>query len=175
MIAAFWRLEEHDTLPSTSDLCRRRAEAGEAAGLALLAHRQTAGRGTNGHTWSSPPGNLALSLLLRPNLALADIPAIAPRTGQIVAAALAPHAPAPLSVKFPNDILLNGAKLAGILVESAATGSRLDWLIIGIGANLAHAPDLPDRATACLGEALSPRSAAEAILTEMEKEGVFFL
>ena len=70
MIAAAvqWRLETHDRLTSTSDACRQAALAGAPEGLAIRATQQTAGRGTNGRSWASPPGNLYLSLLLRPSI-----------------------------------------------------------------------------------------------------------
>lgn len=162
--AEAWRLETYARLASTSDLCRDRAQAGEAAGLAVRADEQTAGRGTQGRLWVSPPGNLYLSVLLRPRIPPREAPQIAPGVGALVAAALQPFAPAKLEVKWPNDVLLDGAKLAGILVESAASGASLDWLVIGIGANLATAPTLPDRPTATLSGALTAPAAAAVIL-----------
>ncbi len=169
MIAAAvqWRLETHDRLTSTSDACRQAALAGAPEGLAIRATQQTAGRGTNGRSWASPPGNLYLSLLLRPSIPPREASHFSLHAGLAVAEALQAHAPKPLSLKWPNDVLLNGAKLAGILVETAATGDTLDWMIIGIGANLAIAPTLPDRATASLNAQISPEPAAHAVLARL--------
>jgi BirA family transcriptional regulator, biotin operon repressor / biotin---[acetyl-CoA-carboxylase] ligase len=149
-----WRLELHESLSSTSDHLVQRAHAGEPAGLAVLARRQTAGRGREGRGWQSPAGNLFLSVLLRPPGSLRQAPAWSLLAAVALAEALAVRLPDPeaLSLKWPNDLLLGGAKLAGVLVEVAASpeGDSLDWLVIGTGVNLAVAPPLPDRATASL-------------------------
>jgi BirA family transcriptional regulator, biotin operon repressor / biotin---[acetyl-CoA-carboxylase] ligase len=117
------------------------AQSGAADGTWLHADMQSGGRGRLGRQWASPPGNLYASGLVR--LCPSDP---APATLALVAGValietLAVYAPdAPLSIKWPNDILCDGAKLAGILLER--TG---DAVVIGIGANLAHHPDLADR------------------------------
>ncbi|WP_426957734.1 biotin--[acetyl-CoA-carboxylase] ligase [Muricoccus radiodurans] len=168
-----WRLLVHEQLASTSDLVRTLAEAGEPDGLAVLARRQTAGRGTHGRTWESPPGNLYLTVLLRPTVPAHE----ASQWGLLAALALhdvlARHvsAPARLTVKWPNDLLLGGAKCAGILTE-AAVGPRgdLDWLAIGFGANLAAAPEVPGRATAALPRpAPVPEEAARDLLAALDR------
>ncbi len=145
---ARWRLEAFDSLPSTSDLCIARAEAGEPAGLAVLARVQTRGRGRSGRSWVGQ-GGLAVSVLLRPE---ADPQ---PLGGWPLLAGLALHqalgGDARLMLKWPNDVLLGSAKLAGILVERG-TGAGRDWLVIGFGANLLVAPALPGRETACLAQ-----------------------
>jgi BirA family biotin operon repressor/biotin-[acetyl-CoA-carboxylase] ligase len=171
---AAWRLHQFATLPSTQDFCRTRAEAGEPACLAVLAGCQTAGRGTHGRPWQSPPGNLYLSVLLRP----AEPARTLMQWSLLAAVALAQTlsrlvpADAALTCKWPNDLLLGGAKLAGVLVEAAcAADGTLDWLVIGFGANLAHAPIVPDRPTACLaGAAPAPAAApvARALLAELD-------
>ena len=160
--AAIWRLEVHETLGSTSDLCRERALAGEAGGLAVLALRQTAGRGSRGRGWVSPPGNLYLSLLLRPTTKPREAGMWALLAGVAVAEALAEFG---VVLKWPNDILHDGAKLGGILIESSLnpTGA-LDFLVIGIGLNLAHAPTLSERRTASLSGAVDPQVTARRIL-----------
>lgn len=165
--AVTWRLELHDSLASTSAVCRAAAEAGAPAGLAVMARTQTAGRGTQGRRWASPPGNLYLSVLLRPAVPAREAPDFAPRVGAALLAALTPLAPASLTLKLPNDVLMSGAKLAGVLVETAASGPTLDWMVIGIGVNLATAPALSDRETACLGP-LDPEAVAHLILTALE-------
>jgi BirA family transcriptional regulator, biotin operon repressor / biotin---[acetyl-CoA-carboxylase] ligase len=149
-----WRLRVEPTLASTSDLLLRLAAAGEPGGLAVLAHRQTAGRGRDGRAWTSPAGNLHLSVLLRPEAPAREAPRFALLAAVALAEALEPHVPpgAELRLKWPNDLLLDGAKLAGVLCESATRpDGGLDFLVIGCGANLAVAPDVPGRATASLG------------------------
>lgn len=154
-----WRLEIHEELGSTSDLVRARAEAGEPAGLAVLARRQTSGRGSRGRAWSTPAGNLAISILLRPRLAVRDAACMSLLAGIALADAIAPLLPPgpALALKWPNDLMLDGRKLAGILLDSHGDGAGgVDFLIPGIGANLAHAPILPDRIAACLADHIPP-------------------
>ena len=154
-----WRLQVHEVLPSTSDLCRSLAADGEAEGLAVLALRQTQGRGSRGRDWQSPAGNFYASMLLRPEERARDAGQWSLLAGVALAdalAALLPH-PAALRLKWPNDVLLGGAKLAGILVDSAAApDGSLDWLVIGIGVNLAVAPGVPGRTVAALADVVVP-------------------
>ncbi len=148
-----WRLRIHETLPSTSDLLLQLAVAGEPEGLAVMARQQSAGRGRDGRVWESPRGNLYLSLLLRPGGPAREAPQWALLAAVALHEVLAPllHEPEALRLKWPNDLLLGGAKCAGVLAEASATAEgRTDWLVLGIGANLAAAPQLPDRPTAAL-------------------------
>ncbi|MFC0388686.1 biotin--[acetyl-CoA-carboxylase] ligase [Muricoccus vinaceus] len=166
---AGWRLLVHDQLPSTADLIRRCAEDGADERLAVLARRQTAGRGTRGRAWESPPGNLYLSVLLRPHAAAREAPQWSLLAAVALHAALSPAAPG-LVLKWPNDLLLGGAKCAGILSEaSLAPSGGLDWLSFGIGVNLAFAPEVPGRPTAALPPpALAPEVAAAAIMASID-------
>ena len=168
-LPAGWRMLVHDQLPSTADLLREQAEAGEPERLAVLARRQTAGRGTRGRSWESPAGNLYLSVLLRPSVPVREVPQWGLLAAVAVHAALAPHA-AGLSLKWPNDLLLGGAKCAGILSEVALSAEgRLDWLAFGIGVNLASAPEVPGRATAALpAPAPAPEEAAAALIASID-------
>ena len=108
----------------------------------IIAARQTAGRGRRGRAWDAGEGNLAATLLLRPQASQAV-------TGQLsFAAALAAaemvqhFAPeAAITVKWPNDVLAAGRKIAGILLEGGAQNDNKAWLAIGIGVNLAHHPE----------------------------------
>lgn len=116
-------------------------------GLWLRAERQTAGRGRLGRAWVSPTGNLYASTVVR--LRPTDPPAA---TLAFVAAvtleeAVRVHLPAPsgLALKWPNDLLIAGAKLSGMLLERAG-----EMVVLGIGVNLAHHPELPDRTTTSL-------------------------
>jgi len=161
-----WRLRRYASLDSTSNLCLTLAEAGEPAHLAVLADRQTAPRGSRGRSWTTLPGNLALSVLLRPPCP----PSCAGQWALLAAVALAEGleaagAPA-LRVKWPNDVLLDGRKLAGILLDSAVQGDRLAYLVIGFGANLAEAPDLPG--VTKLPQPLPAATAADAVLHRID-------
>lgn len=169
-----WRIRSYARLASTSDLCVQLAASGEPDGLAVRADEQSAGRGRSGRAWHSAPGNLFLSVLLRPagNTAKAGFYALL--AGVAVREALASFLPDPaaLTLKWPNDLLLAGRKLAGILLESAsAPEGGLAWLVIGIGANLASAPSIASRATASLADAgiapPSPEAAAHAVLARL--------
>ncbi|HKM61547.1 MAG TPA: biotin--[acetyl-CoA-carboxylase] ligase [Acidisphaera sp.] len=167
-----WRLEVHDSLPSTTDRLAALAAKGAPDGTAVLALTQTRGRGSRGRAWSSPPGNLALSVLLRPD----EPAATAAEWPLLVAIALSdvliPRLPDPglLSLKWPNDVLLRGRKLAGILIDATTDEGRLRTLAIGVGANLSTAPDLPDRPTAAVSEVApppAPEDVARALLDAM--------
>jgi len=161
--AGFWRLRRYESLDSTSDLCTKLAAAGEPEGLAVMALRQTAGRGSRGRNWQSPPGNLYLSALLRPPGMLAEAGRWALLVAVAVADALATVLPDPsvLALKWPNDVLLDGRKCCGILLDATAkTGGAIDWLVIGCGVNLAHAPEIPGRRTACVAEFVPPPAPA---------------
>jgi BirA family biotin operon repressor/biotin-[acetyl-CoA-carboxylase] ligase len=168
-----WRLRIEAEIPSTSDLLRRLAAAGEPEGLAVMARRQTAGRGRDGRSWQSPEGNLYISLLLRPDAPAAEAPRFALLGGVALADALSAFLPdgAAIRLKWPNDLLLGGAKLAGILCEGAAHDGRIEWIVLGLGANLAVAPDLPDRPTTSLGRhaaAPDPEAVAVALIGALD-------
>ena len=161
--AGIWRFSEFDSLPSTSDFCIARAESGEPEGLAVLARSQSAPRGSRGRGWSESKGTLAFSVLLRPENAQpdarGDFAAGASVTIWPFLAALAFHDALCLEasyggrirLKWPNDIMLDGRKLGGVLVERGMQAGH-EWLVIGFGANLASRPELADRNVACLAE-----------------------
>ena len=161
-----FRLECHEVLESTSTLLKQRAEAGAAEGLAIQALRQSAGRGRQGRGWDSPAGNLYISVLLRPAVPLREAPQWSFVAAVALVETLKPLLPAAAqpTLKWPNDLLLDGAKAAGILVETGvAANHELDWICIGMGVNIATKPSLPDRATACLAEYLPAPPAPEAL------------
>ncbi len=152
-----WRRVALEAVDSTNEEAKRRAEAGEAEGLAVTALRQTAGRGRRGRAWQSPEGNLFVSMLLRPSRPPAEAATLSFLSSLAMAEAVeqvAPQLGSGLTCKWPNDLLLNGAKLCGILLESRnrpasdAAGGGVDYLIIGIGVNLVYdPPDTPYPAT----------------------------
>ena len=127
--AAGVRLIAHDTLGSTNAEALARARAGERGPLWITAARQTAGRGRRGNVWTSEPGNLYASLLLTDAAPPAHLPELASWSAlavlDAVARAAPPLAPA-LKLKWPNDLLLDGAKLAGILIEAESVGGDRD-------------------------------------------------
>ncbi|MFY2825987.1 biotin--[acetyl-CoA-carboxylase] ligase [Ruegeria sp. MALMAid1280] len=108
----------------------------------IMAHHQTAARGRRGRTWANPKGNLAATLLMRPqgNPEQAALRSFVAALALFDACVAVTGRAAGLSLKWPNDVLLNGGKLAGILLESTGQGRELSHLAIGIGVNLAEAP-----------------------------------
>jgi BirA family biotin operon repressor/biotin-[acetyl-CoA-carboxylase] ligase len=150
------------TVASTNDEAKRLADGGAPEGTLVWGLEQTAGRGRRGRGWHSPPGNLYMSAVLRPGKPVAQAALI----GFVAAVALADAlqdvglAANRLRLKWPNDVLVDQAKVAGILVEtSAASGETPSWLVLGMGVNLAHAPaDTPY-------PAISLRAAGLASLT----------
>jgi BirA family transcriptional regulator, biotin operon repressor / biotin---[acetyl-CoA-carboxylase] ligase len=150
LLPPFFTLVALECIDSTNEEALRRARAGAPEGTLVWAREQTGGRGRRGRAWSSPPGNLYLSLLLRP----AVPPAQAAQLGFVAAVALAETLRAclpterQLRCKWPNDLLINGAKVAGILPEAEASGRNVEALVLGMGVNLAsHPADTPYPAT----------------------------
>lgn len=133
-----------ERLESTNDVARRLAQDGAPSGQVVVAAEQTRGRGRYGRTWASPPGNLYASLLVRPGRPLAEAAQLSLVAGLALAEALEALGPPGLraTLKWPNDVLLDGAKTAGILLESAAGPEGLAaWVIVGTGVNIASFPD----------------------------------
>jgi BirA family biotin operon repressor/biotin-[acetyl-CoA-carboxylase] ligase len=138
---------------STQRVARDLARAGAAEGTVVVAERQTAGRGRLGRSWHSPAGlNLYCSLVLRPPLAPGAVPRLALVVGAAVAAAIVEETGAAAAIKWPNDVLVDGRKVAGILVEMDAEMERVHHVIAGIGVNVnapvaSFPPELRDKAT----------------------------
>jgi len=130
-------VEWPEELVSTSDRLKSLARAGTPEWTAVLAERQTGGRGREGRTWASPAGGLYLSVLLRPRfekvglLPLAAGVAVAEAAGELGVRA---------ELKWPNDVLAAGRKLAGILSEAASGPGGVEWVAIGIGVNVTLDP-----------------------------------
>ena len=108
----------------------------------IMAHRQTAARGRRGRVWGFPEGNFAATYVFRPggNAASAALRSFMAANATFEALAMKIDRDR-LAVKWPNDVLLNGGKVAGILLESSGQGGVVDWLSIGIGVNLVAVPD----------------------------------
>ncbi|HMA14943.1 MAG TPA: biotin--[acetyl-CoA-carboxylase] ligase [Kiloniellaceae bacterium] len=139
-----FRLVALEEIDSTSAEAKRLAVAGAEDGTLVWARRQTAGYGRQGRAWTSEPGNLFVSLIVRPDCGLAEAAQFSFITAVALGEAIGSVAPPLLEVtyKWPNDVLLNGRKGAGILLESKGdAGGRLEWLVIGVGVNVARFPD----------------------------------
>jgi BirA family biotin operon repressor/biotin-[acetyl-CoA-carboxylase] ligase len=142
-----YRLHHLPVVGSTNDEAKALARAGAAPGTVIWADVQSAGRGRRGREWQSPAGNLYMSLIQRP----AGPPATAAQLGFVTALALSDAlAVLPnreggvtaISLKWPNDVLVNGRKIAGILLESeTGIGGDVDFVVIGTGVNIATAPE----------------------------------
>jgi BirA family biotin operon repressor/biotin-[acetyl-CoA-carboxylase] ligase len=137
-------LTRHPSVTSTMDVCRELAERGAPEGMVVLADVQTAGRGRAGHTWFSPAGqSLYVSILLRPDLRpqqggwLTMLTALAV-LDCVSHTLLIPNSKFQIqnSIRWFNDVHLQGRKAAGVLVESALMDGRLDYAIAGIGLNV---------------------------------------
>jgi BirA family biotin operon repressor/biotin-[acetyl-CoA-carboxylase] ligase len=128
---------------STNDLMKDRARAGAPEWTVLLADVQTGGRGRHGHTWASAAGNLHLSVLVRPSGGAARWGLLPLMAGLGVAEGLAACG-VETELKWPNDVLVAGRKVAGVLVESATAGGALESAVIGVGVNVASVPETLD-------------------------------
>lgn len=171
-----WQRIDLALADSTNEEVRRRAESGAPEGLVIRADAQTAGRGRRGRAWASQPGNLYVSLLLRPRRDIAEVATLSFLTAVAVAEAVEQAGAAAgidlagrVRCKWPNDVMLDGAKLCGILLESrTGPDGRLDYLIVGVGVNLTTHPDgLPYPAThlGAAGVALPPGGLLDKMLT----------
>lgn len=153
---------------STNDDALAAARDGASEGTTFVCDEQRTGRGRSGREWSSYPGrDLTFSVVLRPRLAPEHLSLVTLAAGLACFHALAellPSLPRELGIKWPNDLLLSGKKLAGVLVESQGAGTRLPAVVIGIGLNMGErvfAASLAHRATslALAGLPLPPREA----------------
>jgi BirA family biotin operon repressor/biotin-[acetyl-CoA-carboxylase] ligase len=171
-----WPAEiEHTPLaPSTNDHLKQRARAGAVEWTVVLADAQTAGRGRQGRRWSSPPGNLYLSVLLRPAPPSARWSVLPLVAGLAVAEGLAAEG-LEASLKWPNDVMVSGRKVGGILAEATSGGEGLESVVLGVGVNVAvRPPDLPPEvasAVTCVAEelarAVDRTSVAAAVLARL--------
>ncbi len=158
-------LKRYDEIDSTNEEARRLAAAGEVGPLWLTATRQTAGRGRRGRSWEMAEGNLAATLLLRPDRPQGEWAQLSFVIAIAAADTMAGFANARIALKWPNDVLADGKKLAGILLETANGPSPA--LAIGIGVNLAHHPEgteFPAISLAALGAKIPSTDDALAAL-----------
>jgi BirA family biotin operon repressor/biotin-[acetyl-CoA-carboxylase] ligase len=124
---------------STNDVVREQARKGARSGFVVAASRQTAGRGRLGRNWESPPDRgLYASILLRPDLSMTETGKLTILGSVATVDAVEAVCGARPQIKWPNDLLMGGRKLAGLLIETEPKGSRLAFAVIGIGINVRH-------------------------------------
>jgi BirA family biotin operon repressor/biotin-[acetyl-CoA-carboxylase] ligase len=161
---------------STNEEAKKLALAGAPEFTLIWALEQTQGRGRRGRSWSSPPGNLYLSLILRPDLA----PAAAAQIGFVAAVALAEALrtllprQVELALKWPNDVMAGRRKISGILPEALAAGEggRVEALVLGIGVNVASHPEgtaWPATDLATLGVKVSLEALLERLAASLDR------
>ncbi|HEX7486563.1 MAG TPA: biotin--[acetyl-CoA-carboxylase] ligase [Vicinamibacterales bacterium] len=159
------RVVWYDSVSSTNDLAARAASAGADHGTVVAADCQESGRGRMGRTWHSPPGvGLYVSVVLRPvevfgTAAASPLSAaswITLTAGVALADALGAATGLPVTIKWPNDLVIGPRKVCGILAEGTMAGGELRHVILGFGVNVltaAYPPDIADRATSIEAEA----------------------
>jgi BirA family biotin operon repressor/biotin-[acetyl-CoA-carboxylase] ligase len=131
------RLHYEETVDSTNRVAMELAREGAPEGTVVFADRQTAGRGRLQRNWQSPPGcNLYLSVILRPAIPPHDAPQITLLAGVAVAEAISAVCPERVGIKWPNDLLIGGRKVCGILTESRMDTGGIDSVIVGVGLNV---------------------------------------
>ncbi|MFI5399660.1 MAG: biotin--[acetyl-CoA-carboxylase] ligase [SAR324 cluster bacterium] len=166
-----------DETASTNSLVLANERYLDQHGLVVVARRQTAGRGRMGRAWLDLPGEqLFASIVVHPRLAAADTPAVALIAGLAVAQAIRETAGLDARLKWPNDVLIRGRKVCGILVESSPGRTGAPRLVIGVGVNCQGdpdglPPDLGGRATALSPEAgrpIPPEAVLQALLTRLD-------
>jgi BirA family transcriptional regulator, biotin operon repressor / biotin---[acetyl-CoA-carboxylase] ligase len=151
------RLHYFDRVSSTMDVLHELAAGGAEAGSGVLAGEQLEGRGSRGRSWHSPPGGLWLSVLFRPAI-VQGLEVVSLRAGLAVAEAMQPLVPEPLQLKWPNDLILRGRKLGGMLCEARWQGEFLGWVAVGVGLNVQNpvTDDLEATAVSLAGLGMAP-------------------
>ena len=139
-----WQLKVLSRVSSTQDIVKLAAKDGDPEGYIVQAMMQADGKGRHGNVWKSPMGNLYMSVLLRPECAVMRAGEFAFVVAVALYEALQQYIDTDkhnITLKWPNDILVDGRKISGILLESNLTDEKLDGLVAGIGVNILIAPD----------------------------------
>jgi len=165
-------------LDSTNSYAWRLADKGAPEGEVVISEYQANGRGRLGRSWVSPPYlNLYFSVILRPNLAPTDAPQLTLMTAVALADTIGAFVPKPALIKWPNDILLEDKKVAGVLAESSCSSTRIEFVILGIGINVNFAREsMPDsirqRATSLLdaaGHAIGREDLLRRLIQDLDR------
>lgn len=168
-----YRLVALDRVGSTNDEARRLAGEGAEDGTLVWALEQSAGRGRQGRSWASPPGNLYCSLVLRPDVPLARAAELSFVAALGVGGAIGALVPPQVEMryKWPNDVLLNDRKVAGILLESSARPDQaVDFVVLGVGVNVLSQPAAARfPATSLKAEGAGPDVDAAAVLESFSR------
>ena len=161
-------------LTSTMDIARRKVRQGVAEGTVIMADEQTAGRGRTKRLWLSPRGSIALSIIFYPTMA--SLPYLVMLASLAAVRSIALVTGLEAQIKWPNDVLIDGKKVCGILIESSVQGNRVAYAIIGIGINvnfrLADFPEILPMATSLsdeLGKEVSRADIIRCLLVEIER------
>ncbi len=178
------RLHFFDSIDSTNVSAAGLAREGVAEGTVVIADAQTGGKGRLGRSWVSPPGvNLYLSVILRPRKSVSSAPQLSLLAAVAVAETIVHQTQLVPSIKWPNDVLVSGKKVCGILTEMQAQGRQLRSVIIGVGVNI-NAPlasfpeELQDKASSLFlmrGEPVDRAAFTANLLTHLEKLYVLWL
>lgn len=139
-------IEYHDSIGSTNDTAAERAREGVEEGYVVLADEQTGGRGRRERVWKSPSGGIWTSVVLRPDFPPREASLVTLAVSVAVARAVEKEGIEP-TIKWPNDVLVGGDKLCGILVEMEADAESISHAVVGIGLNANTKPDVPDADT----------------------------
>jgi BirA family biotin operon repressor/biotin-[acetyl-CoA-carboxylase] ligase len=168
------RVIYYPSLPSTNELAREEARRGAGEGTVVIAEEQTVGRGRLKRAWLSPKGSLSLSVILYPGLEY--LPSLIMLASLAVVRSIEAVSGLEAQIKWPNDVLLNGRKVCGILVESEVWGEVVSYAVIGIGVNvnlrMSDFPELSPAATSLsqeLGGEVSLLALVRRLLVEMDR------
>lgn len=169
-----------ESLGSTMDALSELARAGAPEGTIVVANQQVAGRGRAGRAWNAAPGSALLcSVLLRPVLPPRLLGALPLVAGLAVAEAIESLVPVRATLKWPNDVFIDGRKVCGVLMQARTAGDRTDFVNLGIGLNVSAAlVDLPSEATslaAVSGRAVSVDAVEQAAMTQLSQRYAWFL
>ena len=158
------QLHYYPSLASTMDTAKKIAKETASEGTVVIAETQTAGRGRQGRAWLSPEGSLAVSVILKPSLD--NLPQLVMIASLAVVRAINKAASLETQIKWPNDVLIKGKKVCGILIESEVKGEKVNFAIIGMGINVNFNPlDFPEISE--IATSLSHEIAAEISRTEL--------
>jgi len=168
------RVIYYPSLTSTMEVAKQEAQLGAVEGTVVIADEQTAGKGRIKRAWLSPKGSIALSVILYPSVA--DLPSLIMLASLAVMHAIEAVTGLRSQIKWPNDVLINGKKVCGILIETSVRGSIVDYAIIGIGVNVnlrvSDFPEILSIATSLsdeLGRDVSRLRVIQRLLVEMER------
>lgn len=168
----------YDELPSTNLQAKLDAEKGAAQGTLLVADMQTAGRGRRGRAWSSPGGtNIYFTLIIKPDFQVEQVSMMTLVMGLAVAEGILKTCGVEACIKWPNDIVINGKKVCGILAEMSVEREYIHYVVIGVGINVGlqeFPPEIVGMATSLQAECGHAVSRAELIVNVMKEFETFY-